>query len=53
MKNLTNEQVQSIKDMIDACGVFTAPNERLKHWDEYKQDAADRLRDIKIMLESE
>lgn len=50
--NITKEQLSQLIDTINACGVFTTPLEHRKNWNEYKQDAADRLNCCKVMLES-
>jgi len=41
---------QDIIDMIDACSIFITPLEHRKGWNEYKQDAADRLAAMKTKL---
>lgn len=52
-KTLTEEQIAEIIDMIGACGIFTTPIEMWKNWNEYKQDAFDRLKKCKEMLSQE
>lgn len=47
---LTHCQVQELKDMLDACAIFTTPLAKRHNWDEFKQDAADRLSHARTML---
>lgn len=45
--NLSKEQIQTIKDMLESLGVFNTPLERLKNWNEFKEDAFDRVKIVK------
>lgn len=36
-------RAERAEEALLACGVFVTPRERVRHWDEYKQDAADRI----------
>ena len=49
-----NKQLRKeLKELVEACGVFDTPIERRRHWNEYKEDAAKRLRKLRDKLCSE
>ena len=46
--NITPEEAKTIKDALDAAGVFDTPVARMRlkgHWDDYHVDAAKRRKD--------
>jgi hypothetical protein len=47
---LSKEEVNTILEALEASKVFDTPLERLKNWSEYKQDAANRLKESKAIL---
>lgn len=48
---ITEEELNSIVDMISACGIFKTPLEKRKHWNEFKDDAAKRLNEGAEIIE--
>jgi len=48
---ITESELKKIFDTVHACRIFTSPLEQLKNWNEYKQDAANRLGETQEILE--
>jgi hypothetical protein len=50
---MNKEELGQILEAINSASVFSTPFEKLKNWNEYKEDSTQRLKNAKEMLEKE